>query len=217
MYSLWYVCFRRSYWILPCQRIFLPGDMCKFIWKRLLWHSHDSHNFYMILITAALFILSSNAWGHGFTFARLANKNSPEASRSSWSTTFGSPRRSTSTGTSLWSPCGGPWRPPASVCAETASWSRAPCCASRAARTTAGELVAAPCGWLETSTSVGSSTFGTPAPRMRVDPWAEVVLFICSVDIRVLSCEDAGKEWKRWLDSKLPKGLSWLWIRTPLR
>ena len=100
VYSLWYVCFRRSYWILPCQRIFLPGDMCKFIWKRLLWHSHDSHSFYMILITAALFILSSNAWGHGFTFARLANKNSPEASRSSWSTTFGSPRRSTSTGTS---------------------------------------------------------------------------------------------------------------------
>ena len=90
---------------------------------------------------------------------------------------------------------------PASIWAATPSWSRAPCCASRAARTKAvagEELVAAPCSWVGTSTSVGSSTFATPGPRISVDPWAEVLLFFFgSVDIRGLSCEDAGKEWKR--------------------
>ena len=42
---------------------------------------------------------------------------------------------------------------------------------------------------VETSPSVGSSTFATPGPLRGVDPWAEVALFFCSVGIRGLSCE----------------------------
>ena len=38
--------------------------MCCDFCKRLLWHSHDLHIFYMILITAALLILSSNSRVH---------------------------------------------------------------------------------------------------------------------------------------------------------
>ena len=66
-----------------------------------------------------------------------------------------------------------------------------------------------PCACMETSTSVGSSTFATPGPSLVEDPWAEV--FVAFFLVWIIICDLS------FVISKLPKGLSWGWIRTHLR
>ena len=167
-------------------------DFCKFLSK-----THDSHNF-----QDHIMVHQSRLRSRVHVCPSWQQKIPREASRSSWRSTFGSPRRSTSTETSRWSLCS-PWRCPASSWKGMASWSRAPCCASRAARTTTAGKMAAPCGWVETSTSVGTSTFSTPGPLRVVDPWAEVLLFFAAWASAV--CQGKLQEKMTWF--KLAKGI----------